>query len=366
MNKHLLHIAKQFEITTEINSIQTLGEGFINDTFLVKTSEKNPDYLLQRKNKQVFQNIPGMMDNIEQISSHLKQKIVEMGGDPDRESITVIKTNNKQSYFKDDQGEFWAMSTYINNHLVYEIADTPQLAYAGGKGIGKFHAMLADFQGDLVDTLPGFHNMKFRYKQWDQALKEDLGARVSSIQEEIKCIENEKKEMLTFWSLIETGEIMRRVTHNDAKLGNILFDENNEVLCIIDLDTILKSTVLNDFGDAIRSYTNTGKEDEVDLSKVSMNMEMFKAYAEGYLSETVSFLSKPEIDSLAFSAKYIIFEQALRFLMDYINNDSYYKIKYPEHNLVRARAQYKLFQSVCEQFEEMEAFIQTTYKKYLS
>ena len=163
--------------------------------------------------------------------------------------------------------------------------------------------------------------------------------------------------MVAFWELVEQGILPKRVTHNDTKLSNILFDQNDEVLCVIDLDTVMSSTSLNDFGDAIRSYTNTGAEDDSDLSRVAMNIETFRHYAEGYLSERGETMTASEKEWLAFSALYITFEQVLRFLMDYIDGDTYYKTAYPTHNLVRTRAQYRLLQSMEEQYDEMREIV---------
>ena len=193
-------------------------------------------------------------------------------------------------------------------------------------------------------------------------MKKDAAGRVKELAEEISWIESRKEEMLAFWSLVEDGTLPTRVTHNDTKISNILFDERGNVLCVIDLDTCMSSTSLNDFGDAIRSYTNTGAEDDRDLGKVSMSMEMFKAYTEGYLSQRKGTLCAKEAEYLAFSAKYITFEQVLRFLMDYIDGDVYYKTAYPEHNLVRTRAQYRLLQSMEEQYGEMQKTVMELMK----
>jgi len=354
MNENLLRIAKQFIDRQKINSINTLGEGFINDTYVVISENK---YLLQRKNKNIFKNIPGMMDNILKVTSHLKSKIAKAGGDPERETMTLIKTKEDLLYFKDEKGDFWTMCLYIDDHLIFEVADSNELAYAGGKGLGKFQSMLSDFNENLVDTLPGFHNIKFRFKQWDECLNNNFAGKKNSLKEEITWIESRREEMMSFYTLIENGSIQKRITHNDTKLSNFLFDKNKEVLCVIDLDTVLESPVLYDFGDAIRSYTNTGKEDDKDLENVSMDIDLFKAYTEGYLSEAKSFLTQIELDNLAFGVKYIIFEQVLRFLMDYIDGDKYYKIKYSDHNLVRTHAQYKLLLSIEEQYEGIRSFI---------
>ena len=251
------------------------------------------------------------------------------------------------------------MCIFIEGSVTYEKADTPALCFKGGQGIGRFQAYLADFTTPLTETIKGFHNIRWRFQQWDEALKRDAAGRVASLADEISWIASRKKQMLDFWSLIEDGTIPTRVTHNDTKISNILFDRNGDVLCVIDLDTCMSSTSLNDFGDAIRSYTNTGAEDDRDLSKVGISLEMFKAYTQGYLSERKATLCNSELDYLAFSARYITFEQVLRFLMDYIDGDVYYKIKSPDQNLVRTHAQYKLLQSMEENYEEMVRIVKS-------
>lgn len=350
----LFNIAQNFCIEGKISEIKPLGEGFINDTLIVTTeSDDTPNYILQRKNKNIFKDIPAMMDNIAKVTAHLKAKVIANGGDPMREAMTVIPTTEGKLYYKDENDDFWAVSLFINDTLSYQQANTPELAYQGGKGIGLFQSMLSDFKEPLADILPGFHNIRFRFKQWDETLAKDPVGRKAELVEEISWIESRREEMLKFWELVENGTIPTRVTHNDTKINNILFTPDGNVLCVIDLDTVLASTCLNDFGDAIRSYTNTGLEDDPNLDNVSMDIAMFKGYAEGYLSETGSFLTPVEKDYLAFSAKYITYEQVLRFLMDYIDGDNYYKIKSPDHNLVRTRAQYKLLQSIEEQYSQM-------------
>ena len=367
MEKHLA-IASKFEIAGTITQIKPLGPGFINDTFIVTTQE-GPRFILQRKNHVVFPDVPGMMNNILMVTEHIKAKVSAAGGDPTREVLTVVKraletlTEEEKVmpysdlYFKDSDGNFWAVCTFIEGSVTYETADSPALAYKGGQGIGKFQAQLADFTTPLSETIKGFHNIRWRFQQWEEALAADAAGRVKDLTEEISWIESRKEEMLGFWSLVENGTIPTRVTHNDTKISNILFDAEGEVLCVIDLDTCMSSTSLNDFGDAIRSYANTAAEDERDLSKVSLSLEMFKAYAEGYLSERRETLCESELEWLAFSARYITFEQVLRFLMDYIDGDKYYKTNAPDHNLVRTHAQYKLLRSMEEQYEAMKEII---------
>ncbi|MDH6310448.1 Ser/Thr protein kinase RdoA (MazF antagonist) [Dysgonomonas sp. PFB1-18] len=357
-----VNIEKHFAIEGTVKKIRPLGEGLINDTFFIETEGDSPNYILQRKNKNIFKYIPAMMENIHKVTTHLKKKIIEKGGDPLREALTVTLTVDGKLYYEDEHGDYWAACLFIDDTITYEYADSPQLASQGGKGIGKFQAMLADMKEPLADILPGFHNMRFRFQQWDDVLEKDPVGRKVKVQKEIEWIESRRDEMIALWAKAESGEIPTRVTHNDTKISNILFDKQGNVLCVIDLDTVLSSIVLNDYGDAIRSYTNAGKEDDENLDNVYIKMDIFEGYTTGYLSETVSFLTQSEIDNLAFSAKYITFEQVLRFLMDYIDGDNYYKVKNEEHNLVRTHAQYKLLQSMEENYDQMCAIVSRVVK----
>ena len=364
LQAELQKIASHFALEGDIAAINSLGDGFINDTFIIRTAGDAPDYILQRKNRNIFPDIPGMMENIRKVTEHIRRRVIAEGGDPMREAMTVVPTYDGKLYHIDSQGDYWAVTVFIADTVAYNKADSLELARKGGEGIGKFQAQLADFTEPLAETIKGFHNIRHRFVQWDEALKRDAAGRVKDLQTEIGWIESRRAEMLDFWKLVEEGKIPTRVTHNDTKINNILFNKEGEVLCAIDLDTVMNSTSLNDFGDAIRSYTNTGDEDDRDLSRVSMSIKMFQAYTEGYLSQRASQLSRPEIDYLAFSARYITYEQVLRFLMDYIDGDLYYKIKYPEHNLVRTHAQYKLLQSMEEQYPTMCRIVRDTVAKY--
>ncbi len=363
--ERLQKIASQFAIEGTIVSIDSLGEGFINDTLIVRTEGDAPDYILQRKNKNIFPDVPGMMENIRKVTDHIRRGVAAAGGDVSREVMTIVPTHEGKYYFIDEDGEYWAVSVFINDTIAYNKADSPALARKGGEGIGKFQASLADFTEPLSETIKGFHNIRHRFVQWDEALSRDAAGRKAGLSEEIGWIESRRDEMMHFWELVENGVIPTRVTHNDTKINNILFNKEGEVLCAIDLDTVMNSTSLNDFGDAIRSYTNTGDEDDKDLEKVTMSMEMFAAYTDGYLSQRAKQLVQSEIDWLAFSARYITYEQVLRFLMDYLDGDTYYKTKYPEHNLVRTKAQYKLLQSMEEQYEKMCEVVKETAEKYI-
>jgi Ser/Thr protein kinase RdoA (MazF antagonist) len=360
----LKEIANQFRLDGTVDRVEALGEGFINDTFIIHTREtRAPDYLLQRKNKRIFTNVPAMMENIVKVSNHIKAKVLERKGDPMREAMTVVPALDGKLYVLDEEEEYWAVCIFISDTITYQAAKTPELARQGGKGIGLFQSMVADLNEPLTDILPGFHNIRYRFNQWDAVLAKDPVGRKPRLTEEISWIESRREEMLSFWKLVESKEIPTRVTHNDTKINNILFDKNGEVLCVIDLDTVLNSTCLNDFGDAMRSYTNTGQEDDENLDAVSCDLAIFEGFTKGYLSEAIHFLNEKELEYLAFSAKYITYEQVLRFLMDYIDGDNYYKIKNPEHNYQRTLAQYKLLTSMEKQYPEMCRIVEKTTRE---
>ncbi len=360
MNEKLLSIAEQFAIEGKIASINALGEGFINDTYVVETEGDAPNYILQRKNHIVFPDVPGMMDNILAVTEHIKRKVA----DPMRETLTVVPAKDGKLYVQDGEN-FWAVCIYIPDTATYDRADSPEMAYQGGLGIGRFQALLSDFDKPLNETIKGFHNIRWRFEQWDAMLKADPMGRVKELATEIEWIESRRKQMMDFWTLVENGTIPTHVTHNDTKISNILFDKpTGKVLCAIDLDTVMSSTSLNDFGDAIRSYANTGAEDDQNLDNVEMSLDMFRAYAEGYLSEQLATMSQSELEWLAFSAIYITFEQVLRFLMDYMDGEKYWKTAYTGHTLVRTRAQYKLLQSMERQYPEMQAVIREIQRRH--
>jgi len=353
----LLEIAFLFQTEGQLKEIKPLGEGFINDTYLVFVEGKQkPAYILQRKNHLVFPDVPAMMDNINRVTHYIKTKVK----DPLRETLTVIPAKDGQLYVKDTDGNFWAMCLYIPDTKSFFAANSPELAYKGGLGLGEFHRLVNGFSEPLAEVIKGFHNIRWRFTQWDASLASDKVGRKESVKEEIGWIESRREKMLSFWERYERGEFPMRTTHNDTKISNFLFEEKDDaLLCAIDLDTLMSSTLLNDVGDALRSYTNTAAEDEPDKSKVSMSMAMFSAYVKGYLERMSKLLTESEIESLAFSGLYICYEQVLRFLMDYIDGDTYYKIAYPEHNLVRARSQYWLLSSMESQLQEMNDFVRS-------
>lgn len=359
MNRHI-EIAKLFDIPCEIVDVKPMGEGFINDTLLIETPEGCSNYILQRKNRNVFPDVPAMMENIRCVTAHLKRTVAENGGNADKEVLTQIPLRGTDTlYHVDENGEYWTVCKFIEGSVTHDRVTSAELAFEGGRGIGRFHKLLGGFNKPLHETIPGFHNLRLRFEQWDEALANDVAGRKASVAEEIGWIEERRNEIMAFQQMIETGVFPVRVTHNDTKISNILFDSENKALCVIDLDTMMSASIFNDFGDAIRSYTNTGAEDDPDLNRVSCSLEYFEAYTRGFLSECGDMLTPQELEWLPFAGRFITFEQVLRFLMDYINGDTYYKTAYPDHNLVRTRAQFALLRSQERQYERLRSIVAT-------
>ena len=250
------------------------------------------------------------------------------------------------------------MYIFISDHRSYNIVDNPGKAFEGGKAIGRFQAMLSDMPGGpLFETIPFFHDIEKRLITFNQRVNEDPSGRAASVRDEIKEVLKRAEVMKIILNLGKEGKIPLRITHNDTKFNNILLDKNDKALCVIDLDTVMPGYVHYDFGDAIRTATNTAPEDEKDLSKINMDINLFKAYAEGYLSETAQTLNAIEKEYLAFAPQLITYTIGVRFLTDYIDGDNYFKIHHEHHNLQRAKAQLKLVGSMEEQYDEMKKII---------
>jgi thiamine kinase-like enzyme len=336
------------------------GSGHIHDTFRVKTSEIEKDnYILQRLNNRVFKNIPELQENIERVTKHLRHKLEHVpGADIKRECLTLIPAKNGKTWIEDEDGNFWRMFVFISNNKSYDIVDTPDKAFEGGKAIGRFQALLTDLPGKpLHETIPSFHDVEKRIDNFKYTLKKDPAGRVKETARETEFILRRADDMTIIQKLGREGKIPVRITHNDTKFNNILFDENGKSLCIIDLDTVMPGYFHSDFGDAIRTGANIAAEDENDLSKIKMDITLFEAYASGYLSETSNTLNDIEKEYLAFAPLLLAYEQSLRFLTDYVDGDKYYRIHHKHHNIQRTRAQIRLLESMEEQYGEMKGII---------
>ena len=339
---------------------ESFGSGHIHETYHIKTAEKDKDdYILQKLNNKIFRNIPELQNNIERVTIHLLGKIsVIPGSDIKRQCLQLIPSRDGNSWITDSYGNYWRMFIFIRNHKSYDIVDSPEKAFEGGKAIGRFQALLADLPGKpLFETIPYFHDVERRLDAFTKILNNDPAGRVSKTIDETDFILKRSEDMKIIHKLGREGKIPVRITHNDTKFNNILFDENDRSLCIIDLDTVMPGYFHSDFGDAIRTGANAAAEDEPELSKVKMDIGLFEAYAGGYLSETRNTLNDVEKEYLAFSPLLMTYEQALRFLTDYIDGDTYYKIHHEHHNLQRTRAQIRLLESMEGQYGAMQEII---------
>ncbi|HUW92729.1 MAG TPA: aminoglycoside phosphotransferase family protein [Bacteroidales bacterium] len=345
---------------------ETFGSGHIHDTFRITTAEKEcDDYILQRLNKRVFRDIPRLQENVERVTAHQRMKLSMIpGSDIKRECLSLIPLKGSElTYFIDEDGEFWRLLIFISDHRSYERVDSPHKAYEGGKAVGRFQAMLADLPGDpLHETIPFFHNIEKRLDTFHQVLGKDPVNRAESARNEIAEIIRREEDMKIIVRLGEEGRIPVRITHNDTKFNNILFDSSDRALCLIDLDTVMPGYCHYDFGDAIRTASNKALEDENDISKVSMDISIFKSYAEGFLSQTRDTLNETEKEYLAFAPLLLTYTMATRFLTDFIDGDNYYKIKYPLHNLQRTLIQTELLKNMESQYSEMQLIIKNLSK----
>jgi hypothetical protein len=360
MSYNLKEIFEYFKAEGTFLKGEPFGSGHIHDTFRIETAEPDKDdYILQRLNNRIFKNIPELQNNIERVTVHLRNKLCSIpGSDIKRECLCLIRSKDDKTWITDNEGNYWRMYLFISNHHSYNVVDSPDKAFEGGKAIGRFQAMLSDLPGDtLFETIPSFHDIEKRLNTFFAKVKENPVGRVQSVLKEIDDISRRAEEMKIILRLGKQGKIPLRTTHNDTKFNNILLDENDKALCVIDLDTVMPGYVHYDFGDAIRTAANTTSEDEEDLSKVKMDINLFKAYAEGYLSETVETLNKVEKEYLAFAPQLITYTIGVRFLTDFIDGDNYFKTHHELHNLQRARVQISLVKSMEKQYEEMKGII---------
>lgn len=349
MNKiDLNRVLAAFDID---NNIKAYGNGHINDTFCSQPEK----FIIQRINTNIFKNPDELMENIENVTAFLRKKIKAEGGNPARETITVIKTTDGKNYYRYDENNAYRVYLFIGDTKTIENDKTLKDLENAGKGFGRFGRMLDDFPVEkLHETIADFHNTPKRVEALKQAIAEDKAGRAASVQAEIDfALENASfADRVT--KGIESGAIPMRVTHNDTKINNILFDaESGEAVAVIDLDTVMPGSMLYDFGDALRMGGSTGAEDETDLSKVTFDKACFENFTKGYLSETKDTLTPMELELLPFSVKLLTYECGVRFLTDYLNGDTYFKIHREHHNLDRARNQFKLVADIGAMEEEL-------------
>ena len=356
-----------FDASSYVN-IKQIKIGHINSTYTLYFDQGSSvkRYLLQEINTHVFKNPIQLMENIEKITTFLSEK-VRLSGAKNYEnlSLRVIHTLDHHSYMISSKNHFFRVYNFIENAKTYQKTNDLKLFYNAGKTIGTFQNMLSDFDASqLHETIPNFHNTPYRFQTFLKVLKENPCDRAKDCEEEIQFVLHLKDFTPVITSLIEQKLIPIKVTHNDTKLNNIMFDcETKEGLCLVDLDTVMPGTILYDFGDAIRSGCNRADEDEKNLEKVRFSVDLFKAFSEGYLSSVANSITECEVNHLVDSAILMTFECGMRFLTDYLDGDHYFKTKYDNHNLVRCRTQFHLVKQMIEQKDVLEEIVQEAYEK---
>jgi len=354
-------ISRQFQIDDDFIEARPHGSGHINDTYLgrYKTASGLKRFVHQRINHNVFKHPEELMENIERVTAFTRQRILESGGDPERETLNLVPTLDGKSFYKTAEGEYWRTYVFINDARTYEIVEDLRHVYSAARAFGNFQRLLDSLPGErLHETIPGFHHTRQRFEVFRRAVENDPANRAKSIRSEIDFYLKREAIASLVIDRLENGRLPERITHNDTKLNNVLIDDRTgDGICVIDLDTTMPGSALYDFGDLVRMGTATAAEDEVDLARVGVDLNMFNWLARGYLDATRDFLTAQEMDLLVFAGQLITFEQGIRFLSDYLNGDIYYKIHRPEHNLERTRTQLKMLQEMEAKQSEMEVII---------
>lgn len=357
----LTAIVSQFAFTGRYLDAEVCTNGHINHTYFLDFNQagKKQRYVLQQINHQVFKEPEQVMANIVAVTKHLRKKVLQRGGDPAREALQVILTRDGNSVYQSPDGKYWRAYDYIQGARTYQKVEDPIHFYHAGRSFGQFQLLLSDFPANkLHETILCFHDTRKRFTDFRTVVDEDRVKRKSLVQSEIDFILERSEEAGIIVDLMAAGEIPLRVTHNDTKFNNIMIDDHTgEGICVLDLDTVMPGSSLYDYGDAIRFGASTAEEDETDLALVSLDINLFRKFTEGYLEEASSFLNAAELRHLAFSAKLMTLETALRFLQDYLYGDVYFRVERPEQNLDRARTQIKLVQEMEANMEQMEAII---------
>lgn len=353
---------EQFAIDGSVKEIRPYGNGHINDTFLAvfQTGDGEKRYILQRMNHNIFKNPPLLMENVVGVTDYLRKAILAQGGDPDRETLNVVRTLEGKSYYEDQGHSFWRVFLFVEGTLCLEKVESPKDFYNGGAAFGDFQRMLAEYPaGELHETIPNFHNTPSRFQDFRRALEADRAGRAALVRPEIEFALSREEEISVLTDLLKKGELPLRVTHNDTKLNNILFDRaTGRALCVIDLDTVMPGLSLYDFGDSIRFGASTGAEDERDLSRIELDLELFEAFTEGFLKGCGGKLTRREIEMFPMGAKLMTYECGIRFLGDFLEGDVYFKVHRENHNLDRARTQFKLVADMEKKWDQMVSIVE--------
>ena len=351
-----------FNFTGRLKDRRPFGSGHINDTYLLTFEigdRGDMSAILQRMNREIFTQPVELMENIVGVTSYLREKIIENGGDPERETLNIIPAKDGKAYYVDSKGEYWRSYKFITDAKCYDQVEKPEDFYESAVAFGNFQRLLADYPADtLHETIKGFHDTRARFEVFKQAVAQDVCGRAASVDREIEFVLAHEETARVLGEFQEKGLVPLRVTHNDTKLNNIMIDNTTRKgICVIDLDTVMPGLAVNDFGDSIRFGASTGAEDEKDLSKVSCSMELFEIYVKGFLQGCAGSLTPTEVELLPMGAKVMTYECGMRFLTDYLQGDHYFKIHREEHNLDRARTQFKLVEDMEAKWDIMKEIV---------
>lgn len=361
------NVAGRFDIKGEICELEPYGSGHINDTFRLKCQLADGGakrYILQKMNDDIFKNPSELMENVMNVTSFLREKIIAAGGDPERETLNVIPTTEGRNYLEDvrqdGSRDYWRMYIFIENATSFDEVKEPEDFYNSALAFGNFQKMLADYPAEtLHETIVNFHNTVSRFADFKRAVEEDVCGRAGGVQEEIQFVLEREADTRVICDALIQKKIPLRVTHNDTKLNNIMIDnKTGKGLCVIDLDTVMPGSALYDYGDSIRFGASTGAEDEKNLDLISVDLGLFDIYTKGYLEGCGGSLTREEIELFPMGAKIMTFECGMRFLADYLQGDVYFKIHRPEHNLDRARTQFKLVADMEAKWDAMKEIVE--------
>ncbi len=369
MSKHKLEqVFSQFAISGDFVRSHFLKVGHINDTYLVEAVNKTTreKYIFQRINHFVFRDPEGLMANFEKITRHIRAKLETIRGrDPDRETLNLLYSRSGKCYYLSPQGDYWRAYRFVGDAHIINVATRPEQAFEAGRAFGCFQKWLSDLDASsLHETIPFFHHTPSRFARFRQALAADVCGRASKAREAISFALEREPTISVITNALTDGRLPLRITHNDTKINNILFDDRTgKAICVIDLDTTMPGSSLYDFGDMVRTTTSFASEDERDLAKVQLEIEMFRALADGYLTEAGDFLTPEEIDHLVFSGRLITYTIGLRFLTDFLEGDTYFRVHRPGQNLDRAQAQFGLVRSMEAQEQAMNQCVRELLRK---
>ena len=358
MKPDFTEMVKHFRFEGDFLEANLWKFGHINDTYVARFRKGDGAvrrYILQRINHHIFKSPEKLMHNIEKVTTHLRKKIIAAGGNPERETLNLIPTVGEETFYRTPDGNYWRAYVFIEGAHTYEVVENLDHVHNASKAFGQFQRLVSDFPAEqLYETIPDFHHTRKRFEAFVEAVERDVKNRAQSVKAEIEFVEKRAKDTSVLIDLLERSELPQRVTHNDTKFNNVMIDdETGEGVCVIDLDTVMPGLSLYDFGDSIRSGANPAAEDEQDLSKVCIDLEIFDRFVCGYLDVARDFLMPTEVDYLPFSAKLMTFECGMRFLADHLNGDVYFRIHRENHNLDRCRTQFRMIEDMEAKFDQM-------------